>query len=259
MKAVIISTRAWRTCQRSPRREVAALLLASLLAAPALAQQPGIPTARYPSLPAQAGTVDRFVPAGWHLEAQARGDLDRDGIEDLALVLHEADPANVIRHDDVGENPLDTNPRLLAVLFGRKGGGYTLAAVNHTLIPRRVDPAMEDPFDSAGGITIAKGALQVVLGRFFSAGSWDMENFGFTFRWQGGGFRLIGYDATSILRNTGEVRSLSIDYLTGRAKQTRGTIDSDDEAVSWSKVTPAPLLRLDALGDGLAFDPGVGR
>lgn len=231
-----------------------AAVLSTILATPLLAQDVTIPAVDYPALPEEVEDVDELVPQGWRLEAQATGDLNKDGIADRMLVLHEADPANVIEHDGLGASPLDTNPRMLAVAFGREEGGYRLAASDHALIPRWTDPVMEDPFDSADGIAVERGAFQVKLNRFFSAGSWEMGNASFTFRWQDGAFRLIGYDWTSVRRNTGELETVSVNYLTGRVKLTHGRIDSDDERVEWERLKPAPLLRLDQVGDGLAFD-----
>ncbi|MGK9164817.1 hypothetical protein KXR53_00885 [Inquilinus limosus] len=236
---------------------VIAALLAGLSCA--AAQAPDIPTVTYPPLPRQAASAEGFAPAGWRLEAQARGDLNGDGAEDLAFVLHATDPKNVVPNPDgFGEDPLDTNPRILAVAFARKGGAaYDLALENHTLIPRRTDPVLEDPFDgtAAGGLQIARGTLRITLGVFVSAGSWTTWNTTQTFRWQNGRFELIGYDRTSTHRGSGETNGLSINYLTRRVKRTEGNIESDEEKTRWETLPRGPLLGLDEVGDGLEFDP----
>ncbi len=233
------------------------ILLAAFLATPALGQDFVVPPADYPTLPAEAAGAEGFVPKGWRLEAQASGDLNKDGIADLAIVLQDTDPAKLVEHDGLGASPLDSNPRLLAVAFGERGGDYKLATTNHTLIPRRVDPVIADPLDEAGGIGIARGGLQIKLYLFSSAGSWDTRDASFTFRWQKGAFRLIGFDATNVQRNTGVVETNSVNYLTGKVETATGTIDSDENHVERSKIKPAPLLTLDEVGDGLAFDPGL--
>src|SRR5688572_4327878 len=109
-------------------RQVIILLLAAGIVLPlgAAAQDLEIPEAVYPALPRQAASAEGFVPAGWALESQVSGDLNGDGIADLALVLHEQNPANSVSHDALGEKPLDTNPRILAVAFGDPSGGYVL-------------------------------------------------------------------------------------------------------------------------------------
>ena len=50
------------------------------------------------------------------------------------------DPANVLSHDGLGNNPFDTNPRILAVAFRENAGvRYRLQLQNHALIARRVN------------------------------------------------------------------------------------------------------------------------
>jgi len=227
----------------------------------AAAQELTIPAATYPALPRQAASAEGFVPPGWQLEAQAKGDLNGDGAADLALVLQATDPKNVVANPDgLGVDKLDTNPRILAVAFARNPG-YELVLENHALIPRRTDPVMDDPFDSvaASGLEVARGTLRLRLGVFASAGSWSMSTIATTFRWQNGRFELIGYDRTETNRGSGEIEGLSINYLTRRAKRSQGTIESDAEKSRWETLPRAPLLSLDEVGDGLEFDPDSRR
>jgi hypothetical protein len=221
------------------------------------AQALDIPDVTYPPLPRQATAAEGLVPSGWTLEAKVEGDLNGDGKADLALVLHATDPKNVVANPDgFGPDSLDTNPRILAVAFAR-AGGYELALENHALIPRRTDPVLDDPFDStaASGLEVARGTLRLRLGVFASAGSWSMSTTAMTFRWQNGRFELIGYDTTETNRGSGEITGLSINYVTRRAKRTEGTIESDAETARWETLPRRPLLSLDEVGDGLAFDP----
>lgn len=214
-----------------------------------------IPPVRYPALPATAAGADGFAPRGWRVEAQAVGDLSGDGRADLAFVLRMNDPANVLSHDGLGDNPFDTNPRILAVALGVPGGGYRLAAQDHRLIARRSYPTQSDPFE--GELAIERGSLDVTVRLFMSAGGWDASASSFRFRWRDNALRLIDHDHSNVQRNSGCMTRYSINYLTGRVKRSWGRTDLDRETVRWSRVPVRALLPIDRIGDGLALGAGA--
>lgn len=219
------------------------------------AQELVIPEVTYPGLPKQAASAQGFVPQGWMLEAQASGDLNRDGVPDLAFVLRQNDPKNVISDPHLGQNPFNTNPRILVVAF-RSGssGEYLLQAENHTLIPRRENPSQEDPFE--GGIAIERGGLRVTLGLFMNAGGWEMFSATHTFQYRNSRFELIGYDRSSVHRASGETHDISANYLTGKIKLSVGNISNDNPTkVMWRILPQGARPTLDTMGDGLDFDP----
>lgn len=233
---------------------LAALLL---IGAPtALAQLPTIPNVTWPRLPAEAASAAGFAPPGWRTETELRGDLNGDGIADLAFTLRAQDPANVIAHSGLGQSPLDSNPRILAIAFGRAGGGYALAIQDHRLIPRHTDPVLSDAFDpEARNLTIQRGTLRVTLHSFASAGSWGAGNRSFTFRWQEGRFALIGFDSMSVHRGSGATEDVSVNFLTRRMQLSTGNIEHDRKRVQWRTLPARPLLSLGQIEDGMEFDP----
>ncbi len=223
----------------------------------AAAQDFTIPEVIYPSLPRQAGTAEGFVPSGWMLEAQASGDLNRDGKDDLVLVIRQNNPDNVIQDfEGLGEKPFDTNPRILAIAF-RDGpsSGYRLQSENHTLIPRRTDPVAADPFDNEAGIAIVRDGFQVRLEWFMSAGGWETFSTSYTFRHRTGRFELIGYDRNTTHRASGDMKSVSINYLTRKVKTTTGHISRDAQKVRWLTLPQGPAPTIESIGDGLSFRP----
>jgi hypothetical protein len=230
-------------------------IIALCLAHPLWAQNFDIPDVTYPELVQQGVTINSFVPKGWLLELSRKGDLNKDGISDYVLVLRSNDPKNIVRNDSLGPSDFNTNPRILTVLFGTKNRGYDRIVDNHALIPRNINPTMEDPLDSvaASGIEICNGNLKVQLGIFFNAGSWSMGSKTYTLRWQHGAFRLIGFDDNNVQRNSGETTNISINYLTGRIKKSSASIEDNAEKISWRKVRVKPLLSIDQIGDGLDF------
>ncbi|HVQ07483.1 MAG TPA: hypothetical protein VMS43_03515 [Allosphingosinicella sp.] len=228
-----------------------------LLAGGGQADELVIPPVRYPALPATAAAAEGFAPRGWRVEAQAIGDLSGDGRADLAFVLRMNDPANVLAHDGLGDNPFDTNPRILAVALGVPGDGYRLAAQDRRLIARRDYPTQSDPFE--GEVAIAGGSLNVTVRLFMSAGGWGAGSSTFRFRWRDNALRLIGYDYRNVQRNSGCMTGLSINYLTGRVKRSSGRTDLDRETVRWSRLPARALLPIERIGDGLAFGDGGAR
>jgi hypothetical protein len=216
-----------------------------------------IPPVSYPALPASAAAAEGFAPRGWRVEARAGGDISGDGLADLAVVLRMNDPANILTHDGLGDNPFDTNPRILAVALGVPGGGYRLAAQDHQLIARRDYPTQSDPFEQE--LAIERGSLNVTVRLFMNAGGWGAGSSSFRFRWRDDGLRLVGYDHLDVQRNSGCMTRLSINYLTGRVKRSAGRTDLDRETVRWSRLPVRALLPIDRIGDGLAFEAGGER
>lgn len=241
---------------RTPFFFAAALLLLQIVPVRAM---PEIPRAVYPLLEESAPSPDHFIPEGWHMEARATGDLNGDDTEDdVVFVLRQNDPRNVLTKQSMGMKEFDTNPRILGVAL-RKGQVYRLIAQDYTIIPRHVVPTMEDPFDSASGLSIApNGTFSVALESFFSAGSWETRSAKLTFRYQNGRVELIGWDRTSLMRNSGEMTQTSANLSTGEVHVTTGHVEREETKHTRRKTALRPIA-IDDVGDGLAFDAETRR
>lgn len=219
-----------------------------------------IPDVAYPKLAKTGGSAADFAPSGWKIEHENEGDLNGDGADDLVLLLRMNDRKNVIANKDgLGEDPFDTNPRILAVAFADEAGGYALKLENHTLIARRTVPTQSDPITDGKDIAIERGTLKVHLDFFLSAGGWTMFNCTYRFRHQNGRFELIGFDKVTTQRNSGEMYNVSINYSTGKVEIDTGRIDSDATKRTTKTLRKGPRPTIDSIGDGLEFDPMAAR
>jgi hypothetical protein len=220
------------------------------------AAEPAIPPVSYPTLVKHARSIEGFLPMEWRMELKQSGDLNGDGRDDAVLVLRAIDPLNVIdMRGQGGPENYDTNPRILMVAFANAAGGYDLVLENHTLMGRTTEPSTQDPLDpngvQAGGVAIKNGTLQVTLGYFGG----NMGHLTYTFRFQKGGFKLIGYDSIDVERFKGTVSQVSVNYVTCRMSHSVEKISDDDDKATWTKLPAKPLLTIEQVGYGLDFQP----
>ncbi len=224
------------------------------LTVPALAQEFEVPEVSYPELAEQGEDAQSFVPKGWMLEKEIRGDLNKDRAEDLVLVLHNADPANLFKTEWAPETPVDTNPRMLAVALA-ESGGYRLVVSNHELIPRIISSTESDPLSETGGVSIDRGSLLVKIYYFSSAGGSDTGHMDFRFRHEEDEFRLIGYDRINVNRMSGEIRNVSANYLNRKVVIKTGSIESDVDKVTTKKLKSGDVVTIEDIGEPWAFEP----
>lgn len=214
-----------------------------------------IPTAIYPNVSSTSSTIEGFTPSGWYLEYQQKGDLNSDGIADVVLVLHEKNPKNILKNEGFGAEVTDTNPRILLVAVRDKvSDKYIKLVENHTLIPRHTDPTLEDSLTESA-IKISKGNLIIRLEYFANAGSWEMFSATFTFRKEDQCLSLIGYDRVNTHRASGETSDISINFLTNKAKVSRGNIEDENLKPTWQSIKNSKKHCLQEVGNGLEFTP----
>jgi hypothetical protein len=167
------------------------------------------PTAIDKSLiPAVGDSVIQFVPAGWKIEAQVKGDLNGDALPDFAVKLIEDKPAK-------GQDgkPVERY-RALVVLFQNKDGKLTRSGVaDKLLLCTGCAGHLDD--DAPTSVRIENGSLVI---RQESGG--EEGDTLYRFRYEAGTqrFRLLGYD----FKGFGPRPSSSSNYLTGLLTITRG-------------------------------------
>ena len=195
------------------------------------------------ALPAYAVDFSAYAPKGWKIIKSVEGDLNGDNQADAVLVLQKQDKANIIPNDFMGLPELDTNPRMLKVLF-KQADGYKTAVENTTLIPPESDKDNGCLADPLSDVSINKGRLKVHFEWFYSCGSWWMSHSDYLFRYQNDRFLLIGYTNSQHNRASGEIEEYSDNYLTGKRKRTTGgnVFDSskDRPKVKWERFKKKP-------------------
>ena len=175
------------------------------------------------NFPQKAKTVNDFIPKGWKKILTTNGDLNRDKLEDIVIVIEKEDKKNIKKNDGFGPEELNLNPRILLVLFKQKDGTYILASKNDKGFIKSEgnddNPALMDTLDD---IIIKNNVLKIVFNYFMSAGSWWTSTNVYIFRFQNNVFELIGYESNAYMRNTGEEEGTSINFSTNKAKITTG-------------------------------------
>lgn len=198
----------------------------------------------------QSKNPSDFIPEGYVLYkeegiGEIRGDLNKDGLEDIVLIIKGTDKNNIIQHEDYGE--LDQNRRGIIILFN-KGNHYELAVKNYDCFYSENEDG-GNYFAPELYIEIEKGNLYIKYahGRY---GNWY-----YTFRYQNRDFELIGYDSHS---NRGPVPQYetSINFLT-KKKLTRDNLNKDDDGDNyevnfedtWEDISIQELTRLSEIRD----------
>ena len=190
------------------------------------------------TLKQQGNAVEQIVPEGWEHEEE-EGDLNKDGIKDLVVLAKPNFKENMKTRDDGYE--YNFNPYILAIYFGQAEGSFQLWKQYKELFPA------DDEWSSVGvDISITeKGALNIDTDLFSSGGSYGTSRTKYTYRYQNGDFHLIGKESTDMMRNTGEMTTVSENYLTWKRQTIKdNAFEEGKKKETWSKLTKSPLEKL---------------
>ncbi len=204
-----------------------------------------------------ANKWEAHITKGWRVILDATGDLTGDKKPEVVIVVEEQDKSKIIGNDRLGNPVLNTNPRRLIILTATAQGHRQVQSVEGFLPPEgdAESSCLADPLMENGGIEIKKGVLIVTLNYWLSCGSYGVTTDIYRFRQQGSRFRLIGKDTKSYSRSSGEGEEISINYLTGRKRETTGiTVIEPDEngpvakpKTKWSRIVAEEDQFLDSV------------
>lgn len=182
------------------------------------------------TIPGKGPDVKAFVPAGFLIMEQAKGDLNKDGIPDVVLVLKN-------KAEDRKNMDTEEIHRLLVIIFGVQGGGYTLSASSkEATLCKTCGGVYGDPFAS---VKIVRGTI--VIDHY--GGS--RERWGYTHRWrfQEGGWFLIGLTSRTEDTGNGASEVTDTNFVTGDRTVEKNP-PSGKTRTTRSKVPVKPLAAL---------------
>ncbi len=190
----------------------------------------------YPVLPSQGKNQAAFVPAGWIILDSAYGDLNKDGLNDIVIIIQKRDSVNMI--NDASDTVL-THPRILAILFQQSNNILSLAEQSNSFILKHDNPSMDDPYSR---LFINKGVLEINFSFFYNIGSWYITNTTYKFRFQQKQFVLTGAEKYSFHRATHHFEEYSYNFLTKVRMKTTGK-DEKVTRKATTKFTSRPTLQ----------------
>lgn len=174
-------------------------------------------TFTYPSIKLNAQRISDFVPVGWTVLDSAIGDLNKDGFNDVAIILQYKDSISLV--NGPGETVL-TKARILLILFKNPDTNkFSLVEESNSFILNHDNSIMDDPYQ---GIAIDKGILKINFHLFYNMGSWYSTSSSYKFRYDGSEFILIGADLSIIHRTTLDYKEYSYNFLTKKRSYTKG-------------------------------------
>ncbi len=171
-------------------------------------------------VPATANDVQSFVPRGWKIEEQFKGDLNADSVADQVLQLIE-DKAE----KDANGDPTERYRALVIVLQDQSGKLSRGAVAGRLLQCTRCGGAFYGVVEAPATVEIKNGVIEVNQDH----GSRNLTNTYYKFRYDQATkqFVLIGFDYVDADRLTANVMSESTNYLTGVRVTTRGKGNRD--------------------------------
>ncbi len=197
----------------------------------------------YPDIKPCGTAIGQFVPPGWKVIDSAFGDLNKDKAGDMALVIQHNDSIALVDTGMDGQpDTVFMQPRILAIFFYDKvTRQYRLIEQSNSFIVGRDNPYMDEPFR---GILIARGVLSIQFFLWYSAGSWEMSNHAYKFRYQNNQFELIGADYLETNRASGKTNDRSYNFVTQKVKVSTGNISNNRKKVTYHNIAQKEMKTL---------------
>jgi len=191
-------------------------------------------------IPVTGSSYAAFIPSGYDTLMVAKGDLNNDQLEDLALVLKSK------KEDDKDADPNVEPPgRLLVLLFKTADGYKTAMKLDSAILCKQCGGVFGDPF---ADMTIKKNVLTI---NHYGGSAWRWE-LTHRFRYQQNDFYMIGetnysYWDVKMCNKAGDFAGTDlkdVNYLTGQYEEKKITEECKVLVNKRGKRPVQPLKKL---------------
>ena len=193
------------------------------------------------NFPQKAGKIEDFIPKGWKKLIVKKGDLNKDKIDDVVLLIQKNDPKN-FRNAESGYMmymPIENanfNPIIMLVLLKDTNSQYNLVAKNEKGFFPSEGKAHEEVLETIvdeDSITIKNNTLRIYT--FWEGPRAASSSTNYVFRYQNNRFELIGLEIRSGGNSSYtdyESFVASINFSTKKLIKTKetGKYDSDEKS-----------------------------
>jgi len=193
------------------------------------------------ALAEKAVVEGELVPRGFVKVAEAKGDLNGDGVGDVALIVRRAPKE---KRTDESSADSDGVPQAVLIFTGDTSGKYALWKLGASHFMDGWENLMEE--GGVGLFAIKNGVLTMASDVSMSMGGWGAG--GCTLKWRNGraGFQLIGLTVSDIDRKCACGTTNDTNYLTGLTIRTSDRDKDGDqspkEKVKRTKSKPQTIL-----------------
>ena len=190
----------------------------------------------YPVIKSNGQSIVEFIPVGWTVLDSAYGDLNKDGLNDAAIILQLNDSILLVNNT---EDTVLTQPRILLLIFKNAANNkFSLIEQSNSFILKHDNSIMDDPYQ---GIAIDKGILKIDFHLFYNMGSWYSTSSTYKFRYDRKQFILIGTDLSTIHRATLDYEDYSFNFLTKKRSCIKGNEEKSIKKKSLKSFALASL------------------
>lgn len=191
------------------------------------------------SLAPSGKVISQLVPASWERTTYHCGDMNRDGIKDLALISVPTSKENILEREDGYR--INMNKPIVAIYLGKEDGSLQLFAQDSDVIPAddkcmSVEDMMLEIKDN--------GTLHVRYQDFHSMGTSDINNFTYIYQYQKDGFYLIGEEESSFNRMSHNTETVSVNYMTLKRQYRTEVEEGAKPKDRWEDMESEPLKKL---------------